>query len=654
MYIDTFRCAHEEADHVFQRLLPHSGLAVRKDQVRLCHVMLDNLLRNTISLCDAGVGIGKTYAYLVAGILARKYALGISRPIVVSTSSVALQEAIVREYIPFLSQILLDNSLLDQPLSACVRKGKERFVCDQRLSRRLAAIAEKKKNAGQYAALRSLRLHYDLDMVASLSDFDRRQVCVPKVCPRDCIGRNTCRYHQYLRRVQSETIAIQICNHNYLLADAAHRQEGLHPLLLRYGALIVDEAHKLPEAAGQMYGEQLSVQDFEELATLLEKERCIRTAERIRQAGELLFSAFRAEASPCREDRRLAFSLSAGRKAALKTGCTLIAQAKEQLTGRSSRWLITRLAKIEWLLRMFSAEDSRYILYLQYDCDGAPTLCAACRDTPRFLRRALWEQGIPAILTSGTLKAGDSFLYAMQSLGLERTRSVQTLSVPSPFDYQKNCRLYFPTGWEKAAKGSKAEIGQIAGEILRLVEATCGHTLVLFTSYALMGAVYNQLKGEMPFPLLEMWRNSQDTVRRFKREQNAVLFAAGSCWEGMDFPGDMVSSLIIPRLPFPVPDPVREAQREKYMTLQEYIQAVIVPEMQVKLRQGFGRAIRTETDSCVVAILDPRAMPGGKYHQEVLSALPPIPMTRQIEDVRQFIRARKGPDYFFADRRKIR
>lgn len=240
MYIDTFRCAHEEADHVFQHLLPHSGLAVRKDQVRLCHVMLDNLLRNTISLCDAGVGIGKTYAYLVAGILARKYALGISRPIVVSTSSVALQEAIVREYIPFLSQILLDNGLLDQPLSACVRKGKERFVCDQRLSRRIAAIAEKKKNAGQYAVLRSLRLHYDLDMVAGLSNFDRRQVCVPKVCPRDCIGRNTCRYHQYLRRAQSETIAIQICNHNYLLADAAHRQEGLHPLLVRYGALIVD------------------------------------------------------------------------------------------------------------------------------------------------------------------------------------------------------------------------------------------------------------------------------------------------------------------------------------------------------------------------------------------------------------------------------
>ena len=90
---------------------------------------------------------------------------------------------------------------------------------------------------------------------------------------------------------------------------------------------------------------------------------------------------------------------------------------------------------------------------------------------------------------------------------------------------------------------------------------------------------------------------------------NAVLFAAGSCWEGVDFPGDMVSSLIIVRLPFPVPDPISEAEREQYPTLQDYIREVIIPDMQVKLRQGFGRAIRTETDTCVVSILDYRAAP---------------------------------------------
>lgn len=220
-------------------------------------------------------------------------------------------------------------------------------------------------------------------------------------------------------------------------------------------------------------------------------------------------------------------------------------------------------------------------------------------------------------------------------------------SAPSPFDYKRNCLLCFPESSKGEPHGSNSESKRIAKEILQLVHATGGHTLVLFTSYSLMGAVYSLVKDQMPVPLMEVWRNSQDTIRRFKREQNAVLFAAGSCWEGIDFPGDIVSSLIVPRLPFPVPDPIREAQQANYMTLQDYINAVIVPEMQVKLRQGFGRAIRTETDTCVVSILDHRAAPGRKYHQEVMEALPPVPVTRQIEDVEQFIRARKGPDYFF-------
>ena len=131
---------------------------------------------------------------------------------------------------------------------------------------------------------------------------------------------------------------------------------------------------------------------------------------------------------------------------------------------------------------------------------------------------------------------------------------------------------------------------------------------------------------------------------------DAVLLAGGPCWEGVDFPGDGVSLLVIVRLPFPVPDPVREARREQYPDLHTYIQAEIVPEMQQKLRQGFGRAIRTETDSCAVAILDPRAAPGGRYHRAVLDALPAgIPITTNIEDIQTFLRARKSPDFFLPD-----
>lgn len=157
---------------------------------------------------------------------------------------------------------------------------------------------------------------------------------------------------------------------------------------------------------------------------------------------------------------------------------------------------------------------------------------------------------------------------------------------------------------------------------------------------------YRELRGNLPFPLLKVWKDSQSVIREFKAQKNCVLFAAGSCWEGVDFPGDVVSSLIIVRLPFAVPDPVREAERERYQTLKEYIQKIIVPDMQIKLRQGFGRAIRTETDTCVVSILDSRAGRGGKYHKEVIDALPVCRITDRMADVENFIRNRKRIEYY--------
>ena len=167
-----------------------------------------------------------------------------------------------------------------------------------------------------------------------------------------------------------------------------------------------------------------------------------------------------------------------------------------------------------------------------------------------------------------------------------------------------------------------------------------------YRSYDQMGHVYEQLEGRLPYPMFKAARGGQRFVEQFKQCPNAVLLAGGPCWEGVDFPGDVVSLLVIVRLPFPVPDPVREARREHYPDLHSYIQAEIVPEMQQKLRQGFGRAIRTEQDSCVVAILDERAGIGGKYHDAALAALPTCPTTEKIEDVQQFIREQKHTDYF--------
>jgi len=395
--------SHRIAEQIFREILPRHGMAVREEQIALCHEVLDTLYNKEISLCEAGVGTGKTLAYLVGCILWQMHRPErMKLPIVISTSSVALQDAILTEYLPDLSAILLDEGIITAPITAVVRKGKERFVCDARLAERASLVHPKRTR--EKSSLRIAENILDMDHIPELSRYDRCRICVPQSCPRDCFMRLDCRYQQYLR--DSMKPDIQICNHNYLLADASHRLED-RPLLLR--------------------------------------------------------------------------------------------------------------------------------------------------------------------------------------------------------SY---------------------------------------HALVLFTAYRQMAEVRALTDGQWTYPTYQAWRNGGKIIQKFKQSGNGVLFAAGSCWEGIDFPGDMVSLLIIAKLPFPIPDPVSDYKRQQYPNLRDYINAEVIPEMQKKLRQGFGRAIRTEQDSCVVAILDERAGIGGKYHDAALAALPSCPITEKIEDVQQFIREQKRPDYF--------
>ena len=635
-------------------LLPEQGLAVREEQIRLCHEMLDTLLGERIALCDAGVGIGKTYAYLVACVLMRKYSILMERnslpkqhPVVVSTSSIALQKAILSEYVPFLSRVLVEQGIIQTPLRAVVRKGKEHFVCDNRLEQRIEAIRHKQKNAVQREALLSLRKHYDMDTVKDLSGFDRRLVCVPKFCPRECPGRQMCRYQRYLEESKKQDVFLQICNHNYLLADAFHRREEYKPLLADYRALVVDEAHKLPEAARQMFGKNLCMDDIREIAYYLEREHQNVEARTLKAGMYSIFTII-MESHISSHGIKENFQLTGECEFCLWEGIQMIERMMEQLKGVVPKWVLNRLQEAKEVLECFLQKNSKYVLHLRMDKEKIPVLCAASREIPQLLREMLWdrEQALSVILTSGTLKAGKGFARTLQMTGLEGRTDVQSYVAESPFAYEENCLLYLPKTLRKCKRGSREEAEMVAGQIHSLICSTYGHTLVLFTSYTLMGSVYQILRDGIPFPMVEVWRHSQEEILRFKTMENAVLFAAGSCWEGVDFPGDMVSSLIIVKLPFAVPDPISEAEKETYESLEDYIQAIIVPDMQKKLRQGFGRAIRTETDTCVVSILDFRAVKGGKYHEDVMCALPPCQMVEELREVQDFIRSRKGVEYY--------
>jgi len=629
--------SHRIAEQIFREILPRHGMAVREEQIALCHEVLDTLYNKEISLCEAGVGIGKTLAYLVACILWQMHRPSqLKMPVAISTSSVALQDAILNEYLPDLSAVLLAEGIITAPITAVVRKGKERFVCDARLAERQAKAIS--KGSRQKGSLRMAENVLDLDHIPGLSRYDRCRICVPQSCPRDCFLRLDCRYQQYLR--DSMKPDIQICNHNYLLANASHRLEE-RPLLLRqYQALVVDEAHKLPDAARQMYTETLSAQDMDDLCSLLQQAHFKGLSKRLRTVFlTLSISCAPSFAMPKRKIS-IPFSLTPFRQAAIADSINLLQYIGSQPD--MPYYLQYRLAEAESLLRLFLLDVPTRILYLEFSADGQLTFCAASNRVPQLLRSALWNTREPTILTSGTLTAAGDFDHTEQLLGLAAYAPLRHFRAESPFNYRKKCLLYIPA--RRAA--AVPENQYLADQIVRLTAACHGHALVLFTSYRQMRNVYDALGGRLTFPVFQAGRGQNRSIQQFRQSGNGVLFAAGSCWEGIDFPGDMVSLLIIAKLPFPIPDPVSNYERQQYPNLRDYINAEVIPEMQKKLRQGFGRAIRTEQDSCVVAILDERAGIGGKYHDAALAALPTCPTTEKIEDVQQFIREQKRPDYF--------
>ena len=634
---DNRKNSHNMIDHIFQDLLPVRGMTERPEQVSLSHLMLDAMLDGSIALCDAGTGIGKTYSYLAAGVAFHRFLTACGqelRPVLISTSSIALQNAMQNEYLPLLSDVLMEDGLTDQPLCAVIRKGKSHYVCDQRLERRLSQLDLSKKNWKAGRALLSLREQLDMDAAAHLSSYDRERVCVPQTC--DC-GQESCRYMAFLEDCDSGGYLFQICNHNLLLADAIHRGTGRSPILPDTCAIIIDEAHKLPETARQMFGTTLEAQDIRILIRSLRREKFLLAAETL---AELSAPLLRMMTQPFEDSRP--FKCFARLLIAPARNLHII---QKQLYGLLKPSTHSQMKKLSSAMVLFTEEHNDLVFYVMEDKRGGTMLCAVAADMTAQLRSTLWSQSCSIILTSGTLAVGTDFHRFKEETGLLADgRVTESVSV-SPFNYKANCLLYLPPRPPEQIGSSYFD--ELAAQIAALLDACWGHALVLFTSYAAMSAIKERpAEMNLPWTIFTLGRNAVHTTQQFKASPGSVLLATGAAWEGFDFPGDCVSLLIIPRLPFSHPDALKEKKRTEYANLRSFIRAVVVPEMQIKLKQGFGRAIRTETDTCVVAILDERAVPGQRHYEAMRAALPEMQVMDSLENVVEFIYRVKGPSYF--------
>ena len=674
------------ANQIFTEILPLHGYSLRERQVELTERMLSVIERKGITLAEAEVGTGKTHAYLIAGLLAKRsrvndswlrghyprqgWAESAHMPVVISTSSIALQRAIVSHYIPELSDILIAHGIIRKSLVAVIRKGKEHYICEARLERYYARVDE--------ATQRLLELYrgddapFDLTNVNNLTPYIKRSICVSGKCNETCPFAMKCRYKAYIKMANSPDVDFQITNHNYFIADMIHRATGKRPLIPHYQLVIIDEAHKFLQVARSMYGIELDDKEIPRLAQdvhafvlgksnsgvnvhkLVKKlvGQSVRLFERLNcNIPESAFEDDETDRFPAVFDNDVTRRLKSIEGIATDT---VEAAADSKIHKRKKDMLSKALWKLGSIVERISGlrKQIQSIFWLENRLEGeieSQALCSIPKDLDIRLYNDLWSSGIPIILTSGTLSASGDFTRAKETLGLNHLPDYKlfSTSMPSPFDFKNNAMIYISENTPFPDNKDKRYITAVADEIERLVIASHGHAAVLFTSYNAMGKVHAILKKRgLPFPLFRLERGSTNAIEQFKKSGNGILLASGALWEGIDIPGDTLSMLIIVKLPFAVPDPIGDYERELYGSMETYKARAVIPDMLVKLKQGFGRLIRKVSDTGVVAILDCRVNKRGSYRSKVLLALPICAITSSIAKVKNFFRIKKPDQYF--------
>ena len=677
----TLEKCTEILNEVFRKILPEYGYKVRYSQIKLAEKILKSISSREMILAEAEVGTGKTLAYLVAAILPKRgrlndfwnsffypemnYTDTTNMPIVIATSSIALQHALINDYIPELSRILTEQGVIKQPLTAVLRKGREHYLCDCNLALHYSSgipIGIKK----QLRELFKPTANIDLTAATGLTANTKRQICVPARCDEHCPMKNQCRYRRFAQEAMNPTIDIQVVNHNYLIADAMLRKNSKRPLIPNYQSLIVDEAHKLLSAARSMYGAELSSDTVPSILSFLEtlKFHTMSAAvsmsditKKLRSENRRLFYRL-GECLPYDDEdetERFCVDIDSDASRHLRNIRDIADRLYEQLSTESvlerhenrKKYLLWEIDRLREHAAVF-ARHNEHICWLEEGSNDEVVLHSVPKDVDTRLHDHFWNRGIPTILTSGTLSAGGDFSHIKRTLGLEKLQHrITETSKPSPFDHKQNAMLYISESVPFPDNNNKAYIDSVTDEVEKLIRASHGHAAVLFTSYNTMGRVYAALsKRDLPFPLMRLERKSSDAIEKFKQSKNGVLFASGALWEGIDIPGDSLSMLIIVKMPFQVPDPIGEYEQTLYRSMVEYKNRVIVPEMLIKLKQGFGRLLRTEKDTGVVAILDCRANIASVYRRRVLDALPKCRITNSILEVCNFISKVKSAEYF--------
>ena len=632
------------AEGPLARALPQ--YAYRPEQATMATAVDAALTHLEPLIVEAGTGTGKTFAYLVPALLS-------GRSVIISTGTRTLQDQLFRRDVPLLARAL------GMPVRFALLKGRANYLCRQRLE---VATAQGDLLGGRHGMARLLgRISHWAGTtksgdLAELTDIPDQSPVWPQVTStrENCLGQECpqfARCHVFEARRQAQAADIVVVNHHLLLADLALKDEGFGDLLPGTEAVILDEAHQIPDIAAQFFGQSWSARQAQLLLrdTQLELQAAAVASPPLqRQLAELAARLDDIGAGLPAGNSRRDFAQLSDRSVELLTDLPAefneLARQLEALgagAGCAScqRRATALSATLTVLMQVLPDAGVRWV--------EAGNIGWSLQFTPFEIAARLREfiEGRPCswVFTSATLAIGADFSHFATRIGLPDAR---TLLIDSPFDYRRQALIYLPQGMPppQAPDYSEAFIARCAP----LLEASGGRAFLLYTSYRALAEGLEALQRRFPdppFPVLVQGQAPREVLlTQFRELGNAVLLATASFWEGVDVKGEALSLVAIDKLPFAAPDdPLLAARLEGIRRkggnpFRDYQ----LPQAVLALKQGAGRLIRDVDDFGVILIADPRVRTKA-YGKAFLEALPPCPVTTDTERAARFLSERLQP-----------
>ncbi|HLY52702.1 MAG TPA: ATP-dependent DNA helicase, partial [Steroidobacteraceae bacterium] len=591
--------------------------------------------------------------------------------VLVSTGTRTLQDQLYSKDLP------LVGAALGRPARVALLKGRANYLCRQRLAVSGEASEVQLEMIGgapppgqgaramlaRIARWSATTRSGDLAEVRGLSDAhpvwsqvtSTRESCLGTRCPE------IARCHVALARRAALDADIVIINHHLLLADLALKEDGFGDLLGSADAVILDEAHQIPDLATQFFGASISTRQLESFLKDAQLELRRAAAAPAAAAGEVSGPVFAACVRDVEEAVHALRAASPEGSAAATT--RLPWTERHAALGAAAEQLSQRLADLEVALAP-CADDAALarIAGRAGELAAALTRIAAVDEldgarsleiTPRGLTLSLMPFDISArfraliearrgawIFTSATLSLGDEFGHFTGRLGIDEC---PTLAIESPFDHERQSLLYLPVSMPQPS--APQFVPAVIDTALPLIDAAGGGAFVLFTSHRALAQGAALLRARWaesaPYRLFVQGEAPRERLlQEFRDDGNGVLLGTASFWEGVDVKGEALRLVVIEKLPFASPDDPLVRARIEHLSATgvDAFRHYQLPEAVLALKQGAGRLIRSEEDYGAVVICDPR-LTGRSYGRVFIAALPPMCVTRDAGEVRRFLRA---------------